>query len=33
MPKAATESGADIVLPLSEIATELRHLPVEEAAA
>lgn len=33
MPKAATESGANVVLPLSEIATELRHLPVAEAAA
>lgn len=33
MPKAAKESGADVVLPLSEIATELRHLPVAEGAA
>jgi two-component system chemotaxis response regulator CheB len=33
MPKAATESGADAVLPLSEIATELRHLPVGGSAA
>ena len=30
MPKAATESGADVVLPLSEIAAELRHLPLAE---
>jgi two-component system chemotaxis response regulator CheB len=33
MPKAATESGAEVVLPLSGIATELRQLTVAEAAA
>jgi two-component system, chemotaxis family, protein-glutamate methylesterase/glutaminase len=32
MPKAAADNGAEVVLPLSEIATELRHLPVAEAA-
>ena len=32
MPKAARENGAEVVLPLSEIATELRYLPVAEAA-
>jgi len=33
MPKAAAEGGAEVVLPLSEIATELRYLPVAEGAA
>jgi two-component system chemotaxis response regulator CheB len=32
MPKAAAQNGAEVVLPLSEIATELRHLSKPKVA-